>query len=41
MSALPLDASGYRGAVLLKMGLYQLGTPLTIKASGVVLLRNR
>lgn len=37
VSALPLDASGYRGAVLLKMGLYQLGTPLTIKASGIVL----
>jgi hypothetical protein len=37
VSELPLDASGYRGAVLLKMGLYQLDTPLSIKASGVVL----
>ena len=37
VSAMPPDASGYRGAVLLKMGLYQLDTPLYIKASGVVL----
>ena len=37
VSALPLDASGFRGAVLLKMGTYQLEKPVTIKASGVVL----
>lgn len=37
VSALPPDASGFRGTVLLKMGLYILEKPLTIKASGVVL----
>ena len=37
VSALPLDASGFRGAVLLKMGIYNLEKPITIKASGVVL----
>ncbi|WP_373548800.1 hypothetical protein [Haliscomenobacter sp.] len=37
VSALPPDASGFRGAVLLKMGMYQLTKPLYIKASGVVL----
>jgi hypothetical protein len=37
ISALPLDASGFRGTVLLKMGIYNLEKPLTIKASGVVL----
>jgi hypothetical protein len=37
VSALPLDASGFRGAVLLKIGLYKLEKPLYIKASGVVL----
>jgi hypothetical protein len=37
VSALPLDASGYRGAVLVKMGFYKLEKPLYIKASGVVL----
>ncbi|MDR2911666.1 MAG: hypothetical protein LBV47_09965 [Bacteroidales bacterium] len=37
VSALPLDASGFRGTVLLKMGTYILNKPLTIKASGVVL----
>ena len=37
VSALPLDASGFRGAVLLKMGYYKLEKPLYIKASGVVL----
>jgi len=37
VSALPLDASGFRGAVLLKMGTYELEKPITIKASGVVL----
>ena len=37
VSALPLDASGFRGTILLKRGLYNLEKPITIKASGVVL----
>jgi hypothetical protein len=37
VSALPLDASGFRGAVLLKMGIYPLAKPIYIRASGVVL----
>ena len=37
VSALPQDASGFRGAVLLKMGIYELEKPIYIKASGVVL----
>lgn len=37
VSALPPDASGFRGAVLLKMGTYYLDKPISIKASGVVL----
>ena len=37
VSALPPDASGFRGAVLLRMGTYELENPVTIKASGVVL----
>lgn len=37
VSALPPDASGFRGAILLKMGLYNLEKPLYLKASGVVL----
>jgi hypothetical protein len=37
VSSLPLDASGFRGAVLLKMGFYRLEKPLYIRASGVVL----
>lgn len=37
VSALPLDQSGFRGAVLLKMGRYRLDKPIYIKASGVVL----
>lgn len=37
VSKLPLDAFGFRGAVLLKMGYYQLDKPLYIRASGVVL----
>ena len=37
VSALPLDANGFRGAILLKMGYYDLEKPLYIKASGVVL----
>ncbi|MBN2636606.1 MAG: hypothetical protein JXR61_10080 [Prolixibacteraceae bacterium] len=37
VSALPLDANGFRGAILLKMGTYNLDKPLNISASGVVL----
>ncbi|HDY87722.1 MAG TPA: hypothetical protein ENH82_06330, partial [bacterium] len=37
VSALPLDENGFRGAVLLKMGYYELSSPLHISASGVVL----
>ena len=37
VSSLPLDASGFRGAILLKIGTYQLEKPINIKASGVVL----
>jgi hypothetical protein len=37
VSALPLDAYGFRGAILLKMGEYNLEKPITIRASGVVL----
>jgi hypothetical protein len=37
VSALPLDAGGFRGAVLLTAGEYQIGGHLEIRASGVVL----
>lgn len=37
VSALPRDASGFRGAVLLKMGIFELDQPVYIRASGVVL----
>jgi len=37
VSALPLDKYGFRGAVLLRAGYYRMATPITIKASGVVL----
>jgi len=37
VSALPLDKSGFRGAVLMKMGYYKMATPISIQASGVVL----
>lgn len=37
VSALPPDASGFRGAILLKQGQYPLDKPLYIKASGIVL----
>ncbi|AEE48637.1 hypothetical protein [Haliscomenobacter hydrossis] len=37
VSALPPNAAGFRGAILLKMGMYQLNKPIYIKASGVVL----
>jgi hypothetical protein len=37
VSVLPVDVNGFRGAVLLKMGIYELEKPIYIKASGVVL----
>ena len=37
VSALPLDSSGFRGAILLRAGEYKLAQPISIKASGVVL----
>ena len=37
VSALQPDGSGFRGAVLLKLGIYNLEKPIYIKASGVVL----
>ena len=37
VSARPPDAAGFRGAVLLRAGYYRIATPLTIRASGVVL----
>ncbi len=37
VSAMPMDEAGFRGAVLVKMGFYQLDKPLYIRASGVIL----
>jgi len=37
VSALPLDGNGFRGALLLKAGYYRMASPISIKASGVVL----
>jgi len=37
VAARPLDAGGFRGAVLLKAGYYRMATPVKIEASGVVL----
>ncbi|MCC7043537.1 MAG: hypothetical protein IT183_06730 [Acidobacteria bacterium] len=37
VSALPLDANGLRGAVLLKAGVYRMAMPIRIQAGGVVL----
>ena len=37
VSSRPLDANGFRGAVLLRAGYYRIATPLAIRASGVVL----
>lgn len=37
ISALPLDANGFRGALVLKAGYYKMATPIQIRASGVVL----
>ena len=37
VSALPLDKSGFRGAVVLRAGYYKMAAPIRIQASGVVL----
>jgi autotransporter-associated beta strand protein len=37
VKALPLDSNGFRGAVLLSAGEYQISNSITINASGVVL----
>jgi|GEM_PF-3586420 len=37
VSDMPVDADGFRGAVLLKKGIYEIGGTLSIRASGVVL----
>ena len=37
VKALPLDTSGFRGAVLLSAGEYQISNAITINASGVIL----
>jgi hypothetical protein len=37
VSALPLDANGFRGTVLLRAGTYRMAMPVRIQASGVVL----
>ncbi len=37
VSAMPVDEHGFRGAVLLKRGLYRVSRPLNIRTSGVVL----
>jgi autotransporter-associated beta strand protein len=37
VAAMPLDANGFRGAVLLNPGTYDIGTQINITASGVVL----
>lgn len=37
VAVMPVDATGFRGAVLLKMGTYHLAKPIYIRASGIVL----
>jgi len=37
VSAMPLDKDGFRGAVLIKKGYYELFSPITVTKSGVVL----
>ncbi len=37
VSAMPPDVNGFRGAVLLRAGYYELNSPVTISTSGVVL----
>jgi len=37
VSALPLDENGFRGAILFNPGKYDIGSPLIVEASGIVL----
>ncbi len=37
VEALPMDANGFRGAILLNAGTYDVGDSLLIRASGVIL----
>ena len=37
IAQLPLTASGFRGALRLKRGRYQIGTPISIRESGIVI----
>jgi hypothetical protein len=37
VSAMPLDANGFRGTVLIKAGVYKVNGPLSIRTGGVVL----
>jgi hypothetical protein len=37
VSALPLGANGFRGALLLRAGYYRMAQPVTIRTSGVIL----
>ncbi len=37
LSAMPMDKNGFRGALLLKKGTYDLYSPITVYASGVVI----
>src|SRR5690606_24275968 len=37
VSALPLDPTGFRGALLLRAGYYRISAPLRVQASGVVI----
>ncbi|MBX3433244.1 MAG: hypothetical protein KF847_07975 [Pirellulales bacterium] len=37
VAAMPLGSDGYRGAILLQAGVYDIGTQLNITASGIVL----
>src|SRR3954465_14538933 len=37
LASQPLDASGFRGAILLKAGVYEIHSTIKISASGIVL----
>jgi hypothetical protein len=37
VAAMPLQANGFRGAILFKAGVYEIGTRININASGIVL----
>lgn len=37
VAAMPLQANGFRGAILFKAGLYEISAPIYIKSSGIVL----